>query len=81
MCLRFPGKDTPYANSVIALFPAILERLQEQETTVQQAYQLAVEQKWDLANFFSALDCLFAMGRITLDEERTVLHYVETDQM
>lgn len=79
--MRFPGKDTPYAESVIALFPAILERLQEQDTTVQQAYQMAVDHKWDLANFFSALDCLYAVGRLTLDEEGMVLRYVETNQM
>ena len=79
--MRFPGKDTPYTESVIALFPPILERLQGQDATVQETYQMAVEHKWDLANFFSALDCLYAMGRITLDEERMVLRYVETNQM
>lgn len=79
--MRLPGKDTPYAGSVFALFPAILERLESEETTVQQAYQMAVQEKWDLANFLSALDCLYAMGRITLDEEGTVLRYVETDSV
>ena len=42
---------------------------------------MAVEHKWDLANFFSALDCLYAMGRLTLDEEGMVLRYVETNKM
>lgn len=79
--MRFPGKDTPYTESVLALFPLILERLQEQDITVQEAYQMAVEHKWDLANFFSALDCLYAMGRLTLDEEGMVLRYVETNKM
>ena len=77
MYLRFPSKDTPYAGSVFALFPDILERVQSEETTVEQAYQMAVEKQWDLANFFSALDCLYAMNRIELDEERKVLRYVE----
>ena len=77
MCLRFPGKDTPYAGSVLALFPDILQQVQSVETTVEQAYQMAVDRGWDLANFFSALDCLCAMGRISLDEERKVLRYVE----
>lgn len=77
MCLRFPSKDTPYAGSVLALFPDILDRIQSEEATVEQAYQMAVEKQWDLANFFSALDCLYAMNRIKLDEERKVLSYVE----
>ena len=77
MCLRFPDKDTPYAGSVLALFPDILQRIQANETTVEQVYQMALERDWDLANFFSALDCLCAMNRISLDEERKVLHYVE----
>ena len=78
MFLRFPSKDTPYAGSVFALFPDILERIRSEETTVEQAYQMAVERRWDLANFFSALDCLYAMNRIDLDEKRKVLRYVET---
>ena len=69
MYLRFPSKDTPYAGSMLALFPDILERVQSEETTVEQAYHLA--------NFFSALDCLYAMNRIELDEKRRVLRYVE----
>ena len=77
MFLRFPSKDTPYAGSMLALFPDILERVQSEETTVEQAYQMAVEKQWDLANFFSALDCLYAMNRIELDEKRRVLRYVE----
>lgn len=81
MYLRFPGKDTPYTESVIALFPPLLEQIQKQDIAVQEAYQMAVERKWDLANFFSALDCLYAMGRITLDEGRMVLRYVEENQM
>lgn len=75
--MRFPSKDTPYAGSVFALFPDILEFVQSGETTVEQAYRMAEEKQWDLADFFSALDCLYAINRIELDEERKVLRYVE----
>ena len=75
--MRLPNKDTPYADSVIALFPQILERLEAGEKSIQDMYDFSRKQEWDSANFFSALDCLFAMGRIELDEKRSVLHYVE----
>jgi hypothetical protein len=81
ICSRFPGTEPPYAGSVLALFPDILQQIQSEETTVEQVYQLALERGWDLANFFSALDCLYAMNRISLDEERKVLRYVEMDEV
>lgn len=75
--MRLPNKDTPYADSVIALFPPILNYLQSGNVKVQDMYNHALQQKWDSANFFSALDCLFALGRIDIDKERLVLRHVE----
>ncbi|WP_342455609.1 ABC-three component system middle component 7 [Caloramator sp. Dgby_cultured_2] len=34
-----------------------------------------------MADFLSALDCLFALGRIKLIEEKRVLRYVKRDTM
>ena len=81
MCLRLPSKDTPYAESVIALFPEILGKLQHADVSIQEMYELALQKNWDTANFFAALDCLFALGRIQFDDERKVLSYAETDNL
>lgn len=77
--MRLPSKDTPYSESVIALFPAILSQLKSSGMTVQRVFAIASEAGWDTANFFAALDCLFALGMVRLDEEKAVLYYVETD--
>ena len=81
MYLRLPSKETPYSDSVIALFPPILESIRAGIVSPSQLYALAKAKKWDNANFFSALDCLYALGRIELDEERMVLYYVEADPL
>lgn len=81
MCLRLPGKETPYSDSVISLFPPILEALRVGNATPMHLYALAKAQNWDIANFLSALDCLYALGRIEFDEEGLVLNYVEADPL
>lgn len=79
MFLRFPSKDTSYANSIIAYFPAILEELVASDMSVRELYQIAHDNQWDLTNFFAALDSLYALGRIDFDEGRMVLRYVAQD--
>ena len=79
--MRLPNKVTSYTNSVISLFPDILEALAQQDMSPKELFELTSTRKKDMADFLSALDCLFALGKIELVEEGRVLHYVEGDPM
>lgn len=77
--MRLPNKVTPYVNSIIAFFPDILEALSQQDMSPKELFELTASHKNDMADFLSALDCLFALGRIELVEEGRVLRYVKRD--
>ncbi|KOA19583.1 hypothetical protein CLHOM_16720 [Clostridium homopropionicum DSM 5847] len=75
--MRLPNKVIPYTNSVIALFPDILEALTQQDMSPKELFEITASRKKDLADFLSALNCLFALGKIELIEEGRVLRYVK----
>ncbi|AVP64441.1 hypothetical protein C3B64_09235 [Clostridium botulinum] len=79
--MRLPNKVIPYTNSVIALFPDILEALAQQDMSPKELFELISTRKKDMADFLSALNCLFALGKIELIEEGRVLHYVKGNSM
>lgn len=79
--MRLPNKVTPYAKSIIALFPDILDALTQQDMSPKELFEITKSRKNDMADFLSALDCLFALGKIELIEEGRVLRYVERDSM
>lgn len=79
--MRLPNKVIPYTNSVIALFPDILEALAQQDMSPKELLELISNRKKDMADFLSALNCLFALGKIELIEEGRVLRYVKGNSM
>lgn len=79
--MRLPNKVTSYSNSIIALFPGILEALSQQDMSPKELFERTMPRQKDMADFLSALDCLFALGRIKLIEEKRVLRYVKRDTM
>ena len=77
--MRLPNKVTSYTNSVIAIFPDILHALAQQDMSPKELFEKTKSRKYDMADFLSALDCLFALGEIELIEEGRLLRYVERD--
>jgi hypothetical protein len=77
--MRLPNKVTSYSNSVIVRFPDILRSLQEKDMSPKELFELTKFDKKDMGDFLSALDCLFALGKIKLVEEGGLLHYVGKD--
>ena len=69
--MRLPSKSTPYEKSVLALFPKILHVLREQETDVSKLFTAAGIDNY--SDYMSALDCLYALGKIELDPETDTL--------
>lgn len=74
--MRLPNKVTPYTGSVISRFPDVLNALQEKDMSPKELFELTTSGKNDMGDFLSALDCLFALGKIELIEEGGVLRYV-----
>lgn len=79
--MRLPNKVTSYSNSVIARFPEILEALMQRDMSPKELYELTASDKMDMGDFLSALDCLFALGKVELIEEGRVLRYVDRNSM
>ncbi len=77
--MKLPGKTTTYRKSVIAAFPPILSLLKERDMKVSELRQSL---PWlDFGDFISALDCLYALGKINLDREGGMLRYADTDHL
>ena len=74
--MRLPNKAIPYSKSVIARFPQILEIVSQRDITPKELLQVANGEEQDMADFLSALDCLYALGKIEFTEEGGLLHYV-----
>ena len=77
--MRLPNKVTSYSNSIFAWFPDILELLEQKDMSPKELFENSTANKKDMGDFLSALDCLFALGKIELIEEGGALHYVEGD--
>lgn len=72
--MKLPSKSTPYKNSVIAMFPRILSMLSKNDMAVSDLYEQLKE--YSCSDYTSALDALYALGKIEFIEERRMLHYV-----
>ena len=72
--MKFPNKVTPYNKSILPKLPILLTFLREKDYTVTTLYD-NVKEKMSVNEYIDALDCLYALGNITMNKE--VLHYVE----
>lgn len=79
--MRYPDKVTSFSNSVFSLFPAVMECLLQQEMSPRELFERIYESKKGVSEFMDTLDCLFALGRIELNEERRTLRYVDRNSM
>lgn len=79
--MRFPSKVTPYKESILAKFPAVLSHLQYEDMTPSDLYKKVKSKVEDVGEFLEILDCLYALGKIELLTNEEVLHYVERNPM
>lgn len=77
--MKLPSKTTPYNRSVLTLFPGILAILKMQDMRVVDLQKEFPDVP--LGDFISALDCLYALRAIELDEKRGMISCVGTDSM
>ena len=74
--MRYPNKVTPYKDSTFSKLPVLLKLLKDADFTVLTLFE-KVKAKMTIKEYEDALDCLFLLGKITLNEE--VIHYVDRD--
>lgn len=76
--MLLPNKIVPYEKSVIVYFPLVLKELKKHGVIPPLALFNKVRKKKlsDVVVFVDVLDCLFALGKVELDEEKGVLKYV-----
>ena len=65
--MRLPSKVTSYRRSVFALFPKILRELQNGPVPAPLLYHSVIRNPDDAADFFDALNCLYALRAIDLE--------------
>lgn len=74
--MKLPSKITSYKESVLSKFTPILNILENEDVAVLPLYSVTKNQFTDIEEYMDTLDCLFALGKIVLKEERGVIHYV-----
>ena len=72
-----PSKVTSYRNSVLAKFPLVLAPLTQERLSPLALYGKVKSQVDAVGEFMEILDCLFALGKVELDEESGALRYVD----
>ena len=73
--MRLPNKVISYNESIISKFPIILDILKSKDYNVMDLYE-KVKTALDVECFIETLDCLFALGKIEIDNEAGRIHYV-----
>lgn len=79
--MRLPNKVISYSNSIVSRFPDILEALMHRDMSPKDLFELTTSGKKNMGDFLSALDCLFALGKIELIEEGKVLRYADRNSV
>jgi len=74
--MKLPSKITSYKESVLSKLTPILNILENEDLPVLPLYSATKNQFTGIEEYMDTLDCIFALGKIVLDEERGVIHYV-----
>lgn len=66
--MLLPNKTIPYSDSVISKFSAVLNDLQSGGSNIRDVYKKHRKKFGNIQNYIEPLDCLFALGKIEIDE-------------
>jgi hypothetical protein len=74
--MLLPNKITSFNESVISKFAKILRILEQSPVAVHELYRAVKSGTNDIEDFLITLDCLYALGKVDFNEERSVIYYV-----
>ena len=75
--MLLPNKITTYNESIVSQFVPILRLLEGGDLPVLTLYEKVRAEIEDVDTFLTTLDCLYALGKIDLKEERTISYVSE----
>lgn len=70
--MQLPNKLYSYKDSTLALLPKVLRIIQEQPVPVTELYKELQLQLMDITDFISAMDCLYALRAVDINDEGEV---------
>lgn len=74
--MLLPNKLYSYNESVLSKLPIVLKTLEEEDYGVSDLYWATKRYFSSVNEYIDALDCLYALNRIELDNNNGVLRYV-----
>lgn len=74
-----PNKLFSYEESTLSKFPILLKEINLCSHTVTSLYEKTKSKFLDVDDYVDTLCGLFALNKISFDEERSVIKYVEND--
>lgn len=75
--MRLPNKVTSFKDSTLSLFQILLNEIRAEDISPIGLFEKVRGDVGDISNYLEALDCLFALEKIELDEQSGVLSYVD----
>lgn len=75
--MQLPNKVTCYNESVISKFPLILSMLEKSEYLIVELFNNVKSRVDNINELIEILDCLYALGRININESTGRLYYVK----
>lgn len=79
LTLKIPSKVTTYSDSVLATFPKLMKKLNEQSMSPKNLFSATRRYFEDVGEFVEALDCLFILNKICINKETGELYIVKTN--
>lgn len=74
--MRLPSKVTSYNESILPVVLLLVKTLQHGDKTVLSLFNENKSVIYDISDYFSALEILFALNKIQLIDQQGRLHYV-----
>ena len=73
--MKLPNKIISYKESVLSRFPLVLSVLSDNPMNVYELFELTKDSFTDVEEFMDTLECLYALKKVTFDDESGVLFY------
>ncbi len=73
--MRLPNKVTSYSESVLSKLPIILEKLCDRDMSPYDLYKEVKGSFIGVLEYIDALDCLFALKVLAVNDENGEIHY------
>lgn len=71
--MKFPNKLYSYKNSILCLLPEILNQIKNGHSKINDLFLVMRPKLEDPTDFLLAMDCLYALNAINLNEENEVV--------